>query len=429
MGRGNLLYLSWLAFLISLGYGAVSGILPYYMLYLVGEIRELPEELGTVSGAGGYALEYGALMSAFMLTRAFLARYFGSTSDRIGRKRIIAAGTGLYIVLSLAYVLSNTLAELYLIRGLQGVASAMVWPVAEALLMDSVDPGRRGRSMAVYMTATNLAMISGPAIGVAAYKVGVVALGIRDVGWALRFPFVLLTAFSLMGLPAALLLRESVGAVGSGGGGAAEVRLDPDTRRSVNALYVMAAANGVAMGFAGPLMGIFVVQYLSSDPAALAAVSTVSGLVGMAAAYPAGRLSDAVGRKRIVLGAGLASRLATALMPLSESVEELTAVATLRSVAFNSFQPAMRALQADLVPTEVRGRIFGTVQAAFNLGAVVGPVLGGWVYGAMGGSEISVAGLAIPGPAVSFWIGAAIGLASLAVFAAYVEEPGRTRGG
>ncbi|RLG36752.1 MAG: hypothetical protein DRO01_07795, partial [Thermoproteota archaeon] len=420
--------LSWLAFVISLGYGAVMGIIPYYMLYLVGELRELPETLGTIGGAGSYAVEYGTLISAFMLTRAFLARYFGSLSDRVGRRSLIISGSIMYVLLSLGYLLANSLNQLYFIRGLQGVASAMVWPVAEALLMDSTGSERRGRAMAVYMVATNLAFITGPALGVTAYKFGVLYLGIRDVERALKFPFLFLTLFSLLGLPAAFLLREPRveardGAPGPReGGGRGELEVDPSVRRSINAIYLMAAANGIAMGFSGPLMSLFVVQYIDADPAALAAITTISGLVGMLAAYPSGRLSDAVGRKAIVIVGGLTSRVMTALIPLARSVRDLTALATARSVAFNSFQPVMRALQADLVPESMRGRVFGTVQAAFNVGAVIGPILGGYLYRFCQGREIRVLGAVLPGISVSFWIGSAIGLAALAVFALFVEE-------
>lgn len=417
--------LCWVSFLISLGFGAILGVLPYYMLYLVGELTELPEELGRIGTAGGYALEYGALMSAFMLTRALLARYFGSLSDRVGRKRLIIVGTAMYVFLSFAYILSTTLTQLYLIRGLQGVASAMVWPVAEALLMDSTEQEFRARAMALYMISTNVAWILGPAIGVAAYKIGVRYLRISDVGAALRFPFLFLTVFSAAGLPATFLLSER--RLPSPKTRKEDSRVDVDmhrtVRRSLNAIYVMALANGFAMGFSGPLMGLFVVQFISSDPAALAIVTTVSGAIGLAAAYPAGKLADAFGRRPIIIAGGLASRLMTALMPFSSDVEGLTALATVRSIAFNSSQPAMRALQADLVPESVRGRIFGTVQAMFNVGAVVGPLLGGQLYGHFHEVTLSLGPISAPGVALSFWVGALIGIFSIIVFAAFVEEP------
>lgn len=81
MEKRNVLILSIIGFVISLGFGAISPILPYYVVYLEGGITELPEELGVIEHASQYALEYGLMMSAFMLTRAIFARYFGSLSD------------------------------------------------------------------------------------------------------------------------------------------------------------------------------------------------------------------------------------------------------------------------------------------------------------------------------------------------------------
>ncbi|RLG46574.1 MAG: hypothetical protein DRN90_06300, partial [Thermoproteota archaeon] len=132
--KKNLVLLSWLGFMVSLGFGSISAVLPYYILYLAGKLDRLPETFERISGASSYALEYTALMSAFMLTRAIMARYFGTLSDRVGRKKIILVGTLFYVLMALAYIASSSTIHLYLIRGFQGIASAMVWPVAEALL-------------------------------------------------------------------------------------------------------------------------------------------------------------------------------------------------------------------------------------------------------------------------------------------------------
>ncbi|MHA2167290.1 MAG: MFS transporter, partial [Candidatus Hodarchaeales archaeon] len=47
---------------------------------------------------------------------------------------------------------------------------------------------------------------------------------------------------------------------------------------------------------------------------------------------------------------------------------------------FAILQPAFRAMQNDYIPSEVRGKEFGIVQALFNLGSVFGPIIGGWLY-------------------------------------------------
>ncbi len=424
MEKRNVLILSIIGFVISLGFGAISPILPYYVVYLEGGITELPEELGVIEHASQYALEYGLMMSAFMLTRAIFARYFGSLSDRVGRKKLIISGSSIYSVLAYAYILSSNVYHLYLIRGLQGIASAMVWPVAEALLMDSVPSEMRGGSMAIYMTSSNLAMIGGPAVGVALYKIGIHVLGIRKLDWALKFPFLGLAVMSAISIAFSFLLREDGRrSLGERKSALPQVELPKSVRRSINTLYVVGLANGFAMGFIAPIMSLYIMQFISSDPSAIAIVTTVSGMIGLAAAYPGGRLSDRIGRKNIVIAAGTFARLMTAITPIARDIGSLTLISTFRSIAFNVYIPPFRALQADISPREIRGKVFGTVQTMFNIGAVLGPVIGSQLYQEYAPKEISIMGIVLPGVSLSFLASAIIGLFSLLLFSLYTEEP------
>ncbi len=85
--------------------------------------------------------------------------------------------------------------------------------------------------------------------------------------------------------------------------------------------------------------------------------------------------------------------------------------------------PSFRALQADISPREIRGKVFGTVQAIFNIGAVLGPIVGGQLYQQYAPKKILLIGITLPGAAISFLVSAIIGLFSLRLFALYVEEP------
>ncbi len=123
-GRRNVNYLASLDFIISLGFGLILPLFPLYVAFLGGGSREV-------------GLEVGILFSSFVLTRALLATPFGNLSDRVGRKRLILIGSFLYTLLAVLFTVPNTWIGLIFVRSLQGVASAMVWPVSEALVIDS----------------------------------------------------------------------------------------------------------------------------------------------------------------------------------------------------------------------------------------------------------------------------------------------------
>jgi MFS family permease len=46
--------------------------------------------------------------------------------------------------------------------------------------------------------------------------------------------------------------------------------------------------------------------------------------------------------------------------------------------------PSIQALASERVPKEEYGETLGFLQSAGSLGRIVGPLLGGWLFGAMG---------------------------------------------
>jgi len=184
----------------------------------------------------------------------------------------------------------------------------------------------------------------------------------------------------------------------------------------------MGLVNGVAVGFIMAIMNVSVVQYITSDPAAIGLLSTVAGFFGWLANYPSGRLSDTIGRKKIVIVGQLGTRVATFMIPFAKTIDQLLIIYTVRSISFNMSSPVYRALQADLVPKQIRGKIFGTVQTLFNLGAATSP-FGGYIYEYLDSIRITILGQVLPGSAILFWISAVMGLLTTLLFALYVVEP------
>ena len=432
--KRNVIILSVLAFFVNLGFGAVMPLLPFLLLSYEGKLTDLPENLGKIPAASEIALQMTILMSAFMITRAFLAAYFGNLSDKVGRKKIISIGLALYTVISIGYALSTNWIELLFVRAVQGVASAMVWPVAEAMLTDSVLWSERGRYMGWYMTASNISFFIGPTFGAYLYKVAVIVFNF-GLPFSLVFPFYVLALLSLVGFILNFFAVETI--IGERRVGIREalrnsindsfnstIELPSEVSRSIKVIYVMGLANGVAMGLVAPITSIFVIQYITSDPAAIGYLSTIAGFVGFLVNYPAGYISDIVGRKKIVILAQLMTRTVTFLMPFTKKYGDLVLLYSTRAAAFNMMSPAYRALQADLVPKKLRGRVFGTVQSLFNVGAASAPI-GGYIYQISAKWSFNILGYIVPGVAVSFWLSAAIGIFTTILFILFVIEPTR----
>ena len=98
------------------------------------------------------------------------------------------------------------------------------------------------------------------------------------------------------------------------------------------------------------------------------------------AQVPAGRLTDRVGRRPMLLGARLAyAALAFALFADQGPLWLLAVLRTLQGASSGAYVPALRAAMVDLSAPERRAERFAQLQAVEMVGLLVGPLLGGLI--------------------------------------------------
>ena len=422
----NIVILVAASFITAAGFSAANLLLPYYIMALLGILKTLPEKLAAIS-ASRVAIDVGGLVTAFMAARAFVAAASGWLSDRFGRKPMIVAGLGLYTLSQLAYYFSTSLWEIYLVRVVQGVASAMTWPVAEALIMDSVPPAVRTRAMSLYVISFNLGNVVGPLLGSAAYAVAKGLLGpgasVVDV---FRYPFLLLAVVAAATFLLSPLVREPGhmhvrGVIGRGFRGGLR-DLPAAVRRALIGFYSNALVNGIAVGIVSSVMIIYIIEFIAKTPETVGMLMAVPALFGIAVGYPAARKLDHIGseavRKRILIGAMAASRLLLMTVGYIRSVLLFVVVAAALNALMNIMLPLLRSIEGGLVPPRLRGRVFGLHQGFFNIGMAFGPLLGAWIYQHYH-DRVILPG--VTGVEATFILAGALGLAALPLIAVYYQ--------
>jgi MFS family permease len=129
----------------------------------------------------------GMSLGAYGFTNMLLVLPFGILSDRIGRKRVIAIGLGLFSIGSFVAGWATSIVGLLAGRALQGAGA--VSSVVVALVGDVTRPAVRARAMAVLGTAVALSFASGVIGGPSLAG----EFGVRSL-------FVLTGALSLLGM-------------------------------------------------------------------------------------------------------------------------------------------------------------------------------------------------------------------------------------
>ncbi|MFQ6064001.1 MAG: MFS transporter [Candidatus Bathyarchaeia archaeon] len=374
----------------------------------------------------------GLFTAAFTAANATLSQRFGSLSDRIGRKKLIQAGILADVALGTLTGLIWDWAPLLVIRVLNGVATAAVAAPSEASLVDQVPEARRGEALGFYLTLSMVGFNMGPVFGGAVQYLCNDVLGI-GLEWSYRVPFFV---DSVLALIAFFLVWWGVKETRGEGSTfkkvvrqEGELGLSKKVMFSLRILYISSLATGFAVGFIIPISVLYFGDVFGATSLQIGIILTMSGFVGLTCNLYAGRLSDRVGRKRIIALGALPSRLSSMAFPFAPDLTSAAGVTLFRSFGHNVAMPASRALNADLIPERVRGKLFGRMAAFFSLGAILGPVLSTWIYDAYRWEVFEVpwlGNLIVRGAGIPYFVSAAIGLFSLFLLLVFVEEPRQT---
>jgi EmrB/QacA subfamily drug resistance transporter len=140
-------------------------------------------------------------VNAYSLSFAVLLMTGALLGDRFGRRRMFAAGIGLFTAASAACALAPDVGLLIAARAVQGAGAALVMPLALALLTAGFPAEQRGKAMGLFSAVTGLAVLGGPVVG-----------GAITEGLAWQWIFWLNVPLGVMLIPLALArLDESFG--------------------------------------------------------------------------------------------------------------------------------------------------------------------------------------------------------------------------
>ena len=350
-----------ITFVFNLGGGFIAPALPLYARTLGADYRDL----GLIGASHGLAF-------------ALLTIPLGRASDRAGRRAILllsAIGVGASAVI---YLVAGHVVGLAAGKLLEAAAWAAFWPTLEAWVAERFGT-RAGAAMGVAYGAYAAAFVVGSSVG-----------GFVIESFGLRAPFALYlgTAGLSVALIAALAGDNTTGATAVHHNVAATPRivtLNPEFARTRR---VLAYATGFIYVYGLGTVLAFLPAYGVDRELSPRGVGLLLGAYWIArviGSLGAGRVSDALGRRLVLIPAMLVTVTGAGLVvaPLGAGALFLGAVAL--GLAAGASAPTCVGLIADHVSAEQRGTAMGLFEAACGVSILASGLLGGWAAEELGG--------------------------------------------
>ena len=390
----NVFFLGWVSFLTDVSSDMIFYMFPLFLSHVLGVGATF---IGIIEGLGDSVA-------------TILKMGSGWASDRLGQRKGLT---------TLGYVLS-TVAKPFLLLATSGAAALVVrfferagkgirTSPRDALVADSTSPETMGRAFGFHRALDTFGAVGG--IAIAALVIYLIQgwesmLSLPSFQWLIIIgviPAVLSILVLVFFVHEARASRPEGGEVG-----AAAVGRGFDRRFKIF-LAIMVL---FTLGNSADIFLVLRASDIGFSPLHILLMLIPLNLVYAATSYPFGRLSDRIGRKRVIIaGWGIYALiyLGFALASPTWHLIYVILLFALYGVYYGAAEGVTRAFVADVVPSERRGTAYGLYHGAIGVSLLLASVIAGVLWEAIN-------------PAATFFFGAAMAGAAILGFALLIRD-------
>lgn len=356
----------------------------------------LPVFLTATLGAGTAFV--GLVEGVAESTASLLKIASGWWSDRLKRRKpLMVAGYGLSALtrpmMALALSGWQVLGARFIDRIGKGIRSAP----RDALLAASVPPDQRGAAFGVQRMMDNAGAVVGPLI--AWILLQWFTTDYRVLFWIATVPMIGALGMLVYGAKEQAAPAPAV----------VEKTPAPFTATRGFKSYLGAVAL-FTLGNSSDAFLLLRAQSVGIPVSSLPLLWMALNLVKSASSYPAGILSDRIGRRGLILGGWCVYALVYAGFGFATEAWHIWTLFLAYGIFYGMTESSERALVADFYPDAQRGRAYGTFHFVTGIAALPSSLLMGWLW-------------SVFGPAVAFSTGAFFALAAALWFGLVVRPP------
>jgi MFS family permease len=322
---------------------------------------------------GGDALAIGGLSSIFSFMTLILRPLIGKGIDRYGRKKFFTMAFLFYSISMLLYSYSTNMGLLYVSRLIQAIGSSFMWISVYSIAVDISDREKRGKAVGQVDAAISKGALYGALIGFT-----ILANMSLAAGWSLLFK-----GYAVLSIIAGLLTYKLIPETKTVKSEDSQ-KSDAGLGKNFIMLLCIVFISAISSSMLSPLLMVYLQDRYTTEVSLLAIAFIPASLVYAFLPAKLGGISDKIGRTIPMAIGFVGSGIVSLGFARALSIEILVLLWVLESIGVVMASPAQEALVADLAGEDARGSAYGIYLFTASLGAVFGPLLGGWIYDSLG---------------------------------------------
>ena len=302
----------------------------------------------------------------------------GFLADKWGKRRLLIISAMIFVSAPLLYLLVVNPWYLIPIRFFHGIATAILGPVAAALIC-SIYEKNKAQNLGIYSSATLVGRMIAPLLG------GFIITYLATAGNLVSYKAVYVAAF-VISLPILFLAIFIKPDAGEDGVAVTSLGMDEFLKTMKNfgnnKMIFLTALVQMSTYFIYGVVETFLPLYMVSKNISAEKIGLFFSLqvLAIAATQPIfGKIADTVDKRiQIVVGI-LILALATALIPLFGNYEVLVLVGLLFGLGMSIATVATSSYVADLSRKEELGSFLGALSSMMDVGQSMGPLMVGFL--------------------------------------------------